>query len=138
MLRVFFFLEPEGRNTAPAIVIAAFWIKEHYGANASMLILPADHNIQDQREFNLKAGHAVSPNNNNHQPPYLVTFGIKPHSTDTNLGYKKFGKFLSKGFVVLRFYEKPGLKNAEKFCMSEKFFGTLVFFVLKLLNFYKK
>ncbi len=128
-----FLLEPEGRNTAPAITIAAFWIKEHYGANASMLILPADHIIQDQREFNLKVGHAVDLNN--HQPPYLVTFGIKPHSPDTNLGYIKSGKSVSKGFKVLRFYEKPGFENAEKFCMSEKFFWNSGIFCFKVAQF---
>jgi mannose-1-phosphate guanylyltransferase len=48
-----FLLEPEGRNTAPAITMAALWIKEHYGNQASMLIMPSDHIIEDQREFEL-------------------------------------------------------------------------------------
>ena len=71
-LNSFFLLEPEGRNTAPAITIAALWIKENYGVDASMLIMPADHIIQDEKEFVLKVSHALELNNT--QPSYLVTF----------------------------------------------------------------
>ncbi len=128
-----FLLEPEGRNTAPAISIAAFWIKENYGPNASMLVLPADHIIQDQREFKLKISHALELNNN--KSPYLVAFGIKPHSPDTSLGYIESGKSLAKGFEVARFYEKPDLKKAEKLFMSEKIFWNSGIFCFKVAQF---
>ena len=75
-LESIFLLEPEGRNTAPAITIAALWIKEHYGQQASMLVMPADHMIQDLKEFVLKVNHALQLIE--HKPSYLVTFGIKP------------------------------------------------------------
>ena len=62
-LNSIFILEPEGRNTAPAICIAAMWIKEYFGENVSMLIMPADHTIQDQKEFVTKVDHALELTN---------------------------------------------------------------------------
>ncbi len=67
-----FLLEPESRNTAPAIAIAALWVKKEFGLNASILVLPADHIIQDQNEFELKVNHALELNDCD--PSYLVTF----------------------------------------------------------------
>jgi mannose-1-phosphate guanylyltransferase len=50
-----------------------------------MLVLPADHIIQDQNEFELKVNHALELNNCD--PSYLVTFGIQPQSPDTGFSY---------------------------------------------------
>jgi mannose-1-phosphate guanylyltransferase/mannose-6-phosphate isomerase len=128
-----FLLEPEGRNTAPAITIAALWIKENYGENASMLIMPADHIIQDLSEFKLKVGYAFELNNQ--EPSYLVTFGIKPFSADTGFGYIESGESVSKGFKVARFYEKPDLSQAEIFFKSKKFFWNSGIFCFKVAQF---
>ena len=50
-LVVNFLLEPEGRNTAPAVALAALWAQQHYGAEAVLLVLPADHLIDNEPEF---------------------------------------------------------------------------------------
>ena len=134
-LESIFLLEPEGRNTAPAITIAALWIKEHYGQHASMLVMPADHMIQDLKEFVLKVNHALQLIE--HKPSYLVTFGIEPQSPDTGLGYIESGKAVVNGFEVVQFYEKPDLKTAEEFLKSQKFFwnsGIFCFNVGQLLD----
>ncbi len=134
-LNSIFLLEPEGRNTAPAITIAALWIKEHYGQQASMLVMPADHIIQDLKEFVLKVNHAVQLTED--KPSYLVTFGIKPNSADTGLGYIESGKAIANGFEVAHFYEKPDLKTAETFIKSQKNFwnsGIFCFNVGQLLD----
>ncbi len=115
-----FLLEPEGRNTAPAITMAALWIKEHYGLNVSMLVMPSDHIIEDQREFELKVYDALELTRCH--PSYLVTFGIKPQSADTGFGYIESGIATGNGFEVARFYEKPDLMTAERFVRSKHFF----------------
>ena len=80
-----FLLEPESKNTAPAISMAALWIKKNYGDNASMLIIPADHLIQNEAEFLEITKNALELNHQ--EPSYLVTFGVKPESADTGFGY---------------------------------------------------
>jgi mannose-1-phosphate guanylyltransferase/mannose-6-phosphate isomerase len=130
-----FLLEPESRNTAPAITIAALWVRKEFGPNASMLILPADHIIRDQNEFELNINQALELNNCD--PSYLVTFGIKPQSPDTGFGYIKSGKSLAQGFKVDHFYEKPDLRKAEDFFKSQNFFwnsGMFCFRVSQILE----
>lgn len=130
-----FLLEPEARNTAPAISMAALWIKRNYGDNASMLILPADHLIQNESELLESIKNAIILN---HQDPsYLVTFGIKIQSADTGFGYIEAGEPLVKGFEVAHFYEKPSLKTAQEFISSKSFFwnaGIFCFKVCQLLE----
>lgn len=132
-LNSIFLLEPEGRNTAPAICMAALWIKEHYGQNVSMLVMPADHIIQDQKEFSLKVNHALELTNN--KSSYLVTFGIKPRSADTGFGYIDAGKPIGQGFEVAHFYEKPDLKTAEEFFQSERLFWNSGIFCFNVGHF---
>ena len=131
-----FLLEPEGRNTAPAITMAALWIKEHYGPHASMLIMPSDHIIEDQREFELKVYDALELTHRD--PSYLVTFGIKPQSADTGFGYIEPGKTIGKGFEVVRFYEKPNLDTAEKFIRSKHFFWNSGIFCFNVGQFFEE
>ena len=129
-----FLLEPEGRNTAPAITMAALWIKEHYGHQASMLIIPSDHIIEDQKEFELKVYDALELTNSD--PSYLVTFGIKPQFADTGFGYIESGKDLGKGFEVVRFFEKPYKEKAEKFIRSKQFFWNSGIFCFNVGQFF--
>ena len=79
-----YLLEPESKNTAPAISMAALWIKKNYGNNASMLVVPADHLIQNESEFLESVKDALELNNQ--ELPYLVTLGIKPEAADTGFG----------------------------------------------------
>ncbi len=80
-------LEPEGRNTAPALTLAALRIYED-NPNAIMLVMPADHVIQDQSAFQ----QAVQTGAELAQEHYLVTFGITPITAETGYGYIKRGK----------------------------------------------
>lgn len=128
-----FLLEPEGRNTAPAITMAALWVKHHYGDNASMLILPADQLIKNEKAFIRGIDDALQLNHENLS--YLVTFGIKPHTPDTGFGYIESGEKLSKGFKVAHFYEKPDLKTAEKYISSGNFYWNSGIFCFKVKQF---
>ena len=72
--RMRFLLEPAGRNTAPAIVLAALYVREHFGADACLLILAADHLINDVDAFVADVARAQELA----QDGWLVTFGIPP------------------------------------------------------------
>jgi len=67
-----FLLEPMGRNTAPAIALAALSVRDNFGENASMLVMPADHLIADLRSFENSVKEAMLLSNQG----YLVTFGF--------------------------------------------------------------
>lgn len=130
-----FLLEPEARNTAPAITMAALWIKKNYGDDASMLILPADHLIQNESEFLEAVKNALVLNYQD--PSFLVTFGIEPQSADTGFGYIESGQALVKGFEVVHFYEKPDLPTAQNFLSTKRFYwnaGIFCFNVSQYLN----
>ena len=129
-----FLLEPESKNTAPAISMAALWIKKNYGDNASMLVVPADHLIQNESEFLESVKDALELNNQ--ELPYLVTFGIKPESADTGFGYIESGKALSKGFEVSHFHEKPDLKTAQNFITSNHFYWNSGIFCFNVKQFF--
>ena len=105
-------LEPAGRNTAPAVAIAALHAMKS-SADAMLLVLAADHLIADQNAFMEavdRASHAAADG-------YLVTFGIQPDAPSTGYGYIKAGmEHVSDGVNrVERFVEKPDLATAEGF-----------------------
>ncbi len=75
-------LEPVGRNTAPAIAAAALHVQEHFGDQAQLLILPADHLIRDEQAF----AAAVAEARGLAAQGYLVTFGITPERAETGFG----------------------------------------------------
>ena len=102
-----FLLEPESKNTAPAISMAALWIKKNFGDNASMLIVPADHLIQNEPEFFESVNNALVLNHQ--EPSYLVTFGVKPESADTGFGYIECGEALIHGFKVKHYETITGI-----------------------------
>ncbi len=103
-------LEPQSRNTAPAILWALSRIPQEKW-DEPVVILPADHLIKNPEAFldNLKTGETLA------KEGMIVTFGIKPDSPNTGFGYIKAGKQLKHGFKVDRFTEKPDLKTAKKF-----------------------
>jgi mannose-1-phosphate guanylyltransferase / mannose-6-phosphate isomerase len=108
-----FLLEPFGRNTAPALALAALHIRARHGADAVMLVLPADHLIQDRAAFASDAGEAVTLA----REGKLVTFGIRPDGPETGFGYIEMGEGIGggPGFHVTRFVEKPSLDLARKY-----------------------
>lgn len=87
-------LEPFGRNTAVAIAVAALHVREYWGDEAQLLILPADHLILDQDAF----AAAVSKARSLAEDGYLATFGIQPDKPETGFGYIEQGPALKEGF----------------------------------------
>jgi len=111
-----FLLEPFGRNTAAAIGMAAFYAVEKYGPDSVLLILPADHLIENQAAFQDASLHAYQWAKKNK----LVTFGIKPTIAETGFGYIKMMQTASKekGYLAERFVEKPHKELAEQYVAS--------------------
>ena len=109
-------LEPVGRNTAPAIALAALnAIKE--GDNPLLLVLAADHVILDQPAFDASVNAAITLA----EQGKLVTFGIVPTQAHTGYGYIKQGELCGKGFCVDQFIEKPALAKAEEYVSSGEY-----------------
>ena len=102
-------LEPEARNTAPAVALAAFSVYERE-PNGLLLVLPSDHLLQDEKAFVAAVQETIALAEEGH----LVTFGITPTSPETGYGYIQQGKLLSQGgYSVTRFIEKPEACKAE-------------------------
>ncbi|WP_330214211.1 mannose-1-phosphate guanylyltransferase/mannose-6-phosphate isomerase [Pseudomonas sp. AM8] len=102
-------LEPVGRNTAPAIALAALQATAQ-GADPLMLVLAADHLIQDVDAFQ----RGVQTATMFAEAGKLVTFGIKPTSPETGYGYLQQGASVGNGgFEVTRFVEKPDVETAQ-------------------------
>ncbi len=111
-----FLLEPFGRNTAPAIAMAALHAEERHGADAVLLLLAADHLINDQAAFAADVAVAESLA----RQGLLVTFGILPAQPETGYGYIEMGEVIGAGpgYRAARFVEKPYLELAEKYVAS--------------------
>lgn len=118
-MRAQFVLEPLGRNTAPAIAAAALALREQYGDDVVMVVMPADHLIQDRGAFLAAVEHGTRLA----QQGYLVTFGIRPTTPETGFGYIEAGDNLDADGAakVRRFVEKPVLKVAEQYLASGNF-----------------
>ena len=121
-------LEPLGRNTAPAIAVAALALAAE--ENALILVLPSDHVIINIDAFEKAVSHAAVAAEAGH----LVTFGILPNSPETGYGYIQSGASLNNAegcFAVNRFVEKPDLKTAEGYLQSGDFFWNSGMFLFK-------
>lgn len=111
-------LEPVGRNTAPAIALAAHSIIDS-GQNPLMLILAADHVIENTQAFH-QAIHEATPLAKQGK---LVTFGIVATGPETGYGYIQRGDSFGKSaFDVRRFVEKPDLATAEEYLASGEYY----------------
>jgi len=106
-------LEPEGRNTAPAIAAAAVWVAAQ-DTDALLLVLPSDHAIRDVPGFHQAIGRAATLATNGR----LVTFGIVPTSPNTGYGYIRRGTpeaATPQAYAVTEFVEKPDEARARMF-----------------------
>jgi mannose-1-phosphate guanylyltransferase len=119
-------LEPCGRNTAPAIALAA-WHELSLGNDPILLVLPADHLITDLESFHERVIQALDLATQNG----LVTLGIVPSHPETGYGYIEKGAAGSSGFKVSRFVEKPDDKTAQRFFDSKQFLWNSGMFVFK-------
>ena len=106
-------LEPAGRNTAPAIALAAFDAVKK-GHDPVMVVLASDHVIKDEKAFH----EALNTADQAAQQDKLVTFGIIPTHPETGYGYIKKGQQAPIGFEVSEFVEKPNLETAEGYVDS--------------------
>lgn len=106
-------VEPEGRNTAPAIALAAALLPE----DAVMLVCPSDHHIADTAAFHgaVDAAAVLAERGR------LVTFGIAPDRPETGYGYIQRGAAIEGGYEVARFVEKPNEALARDFLASGEF-----------------
>jgi len=106
-------LEPFGRNTAAAIAVAALHVQEHFGADAQLLVMPADHLILDESAF----ADAVAKARSLAEAGYLVTFGIQPDRPETGFGYVEGAGVAPAGAAptVSGFVEKPDRSTAGGF-----------------------
>ena len=116
-------LEPVGRNTAPAIALAAFFAED----DPLLLVLAADHVIQDTESFN----RAVSAALPLAESGKLVTFGIVPNEPHTGYGYIKKGEEKGAGFAVEQFVEKPSFELAQDYVSSGEYLWNSGMFLFK-------
>ncbi|MDH5389124.1 MAG: mannose-1-phosphate guanylyltransferase/mannose-6-phosphate isomerase [Gammaproteobacteria bacterium] len=120
-------LEPVGRNTAPAIALAAFnAIQDEQ--DPTLLILPADHDIKDIDGFldAIKLGQSQSDSDN------LVTFGIVPDMPETGYGYINAGDSIADNcFSVAGFVEKPDRATAESYIEQGSYYWNSGMFMFK-------
>lgn len=130
--------EPEARNTAAAIGLAAWKLLHEAGPDAVMAVLPSDHLIPDQKKFAtlLRAGEAAA------LAYGLVTFGIRPTCPETGYGYICAGESLNHGaHSVEKFVEKPDLETAKSYLADSRYLwnsGMFVFRVGALIEQYRQ
>jgi len=119
-------LEPAGRNTAPAVALAALKAQE-IDAGAILIVAPADHVIRDSREFQTAANAAVIEA----QKGRLVTFGIVPNAAETGYGYIRRADGEGPTYPVAQFIEKPPLDLATQFVASGDYYWNSGMFVFQ-------
>ncbi|HEY9133975.1 MAG TPA: mannose-1-phosphate guanylyltransferase/mannose-6-phosphate isomerase [Dyella sp.] len=118
-------LEPIGRNTAPAIAIAALEAMRQ-GEDALLLVLPSDHVVQNEAAFHAAVRAALPVASEGK----LVTFGIVPNSPETGYGYIKAVSGTGVR-AVERFVEKPDLETARTYVSSGEYYWNSGMFLFK-------
>lgn len=116
--RVSYLLEPKGRNTAPAIALAALAVAQQHGRDAVMLVLAADHLIPDTSAFVANALQAAR----HAQQGQLVVFGIQPTGPETGFGYIEVAKVGGEAQPAIQFVEKPNLPTAQEYLATGRYY----------------
>ena len=120
-------LEPTGRNTAPAVAVAALHVMREDPA-ALLLVQPSDHVIGDVAAFHAAVAEAVAIADQG----YLVTFGVPPTEPSSGYGYIEAGERIAgSAFRILRFVEKPSLEKARSFLAQGGFYWNSGMFVFR-------
>jgi len=122
-------LEPFGRNTAPALTLAALWAQGQ-GDDPVMVVMPADHVILDGVVFRATVARAAALA----EAGFAVTFGITPDCPETGYGYIQQGKQLdgdSGAFKLARFVEKPNRETAQTYLDAGDFLWNSGLFVMR-------
>ncbi|HEY4365973.1 MAG TPA: mannose-1-phosphate guanylyltransferase/mannose-6-phosphate isomerase [Steroidobacteraceae bacterium] len=126
-------LEPVGRNTAPAIAVAAMAAVAGGAGNsktqddAVLLILPADHVIKNVAAFRA----AVAVGRTAAEQGKVVTFGVVPHRPETGYGYIRRASGDGPAFAIAEFVEKPDLATATKYVESKEYFWNSGMFMCR-------
>ena len=121
-------LEPFGRNTAPAIALAALAaLQTSGGDDPVLLVLPADHVIRDVAAFQMATVAALTAA----EEGRLVTFGVVPHAPETGYGYIKRGDSLGPVYRIAQFVEKPNAERAAQFVASSEYYWNSGMFVFR-------
>jgi mannose-1-phosphate guanylyltransferase/mannose-6-phosphate isomerase len=124
-------LEPQGRNTAPAVALAALQAVST-DPEALLLVLPADHLIQDVDAFVAAVGKAVPMARQGR----MMTFGVVPTVAETGYGYIKCGAALEESLYELeRFVEKPDTATAQAYLDSGNYLWNSGMFLLQAATF---
>jgi mannose-1-phosphate guanylyltransferase/mannose-6-phosphate isomerase len=124
--------EPEGRNTAPAILLGA-WIVHSIDPDAVLLTAPSDHVILDNSAFSKALDRTLEAASGG----MIVTYGIKPTRPETGYGYIKAYHGQDEVLEVERFEEKPDLEKAKRFLKDGNYFwnsGIFMFSVGKIIE----
>jgi mannose-1-phosphate guanylyltransferase / mannose-6-phosphate isomerase len=121
-------LEPIGRNTAPALTLAALQATDN-SEDPILVVTPADQTVHDQANFTKSLHHAIEVASKGS----VVVLGITPTKPDTGFGYikKDTSEDEHHAFTVLNFMEKPDLATAEKYVDSGEYFWNGGIFVLR-------
>jgi mannose-1-phosphate guanylyltransferase/mannose-6-phosphate isomerase len=119
-------LEPAGRNTAPAVALAAFKAQQ-LDPDATIVVAPADHVIRMLRVFQTAAETAAALA----EEGKLVTFGIVAHAPETGYGYIRRSEGAGPAYPVAQFIEKPPLDMATQFVASGDYYWNSGMFVFK-------
>ncbi|HXO65181.1 MAG TPA: mannose-1-phosphate guanylyltransferase/mannose-6-phosphate isomerase [Steroidobacteraceae bacterium] len=132
-------LEPFGRNTAPAIALAALASLKGLGADANavdpvLIVLPADHVIRDVAAFQraLHTGLAAAEHG------LLVTFGVVPTAAETGYGYIQRGAANGAAFRIARFVEKPDAQAARGYVDSGDYYWNSGMFLFRARRYLKE
>lgn len=126
-------LEPEGRNTAPAVALAAN-IAARTDDDALLLVLPSDHVISQQGVFLDAVSEALQWAKSDN----LVTFGIVPSHAETGYGYIRRGEPMADSFRVDQFVEKPDQARAAEFVQAGDYYWNSGMFVFKAGTYLKE
>lgn len=122
-------LEAVGRNTAPALTLAAL-VSRRNGDDDVMLVMPADHVIKDAKAFADAVARGVALAS----AASIVTFGIVPSRAETGYGYIKAGTVIAgddRAFKVDRFVEKPDAETAATYLKSGGYYWNSGIFMMK-------
>jgi mannose-1-phosphate guanylyltransferase/mannose-6-phosphate isomerase len=120
-------LEPEGRNTAPALTLAALYLTSRE-SDTLMAVMPADHVISDRQEFVTTVEKGIGPA----QQGSLVTFGVVPNTPETGYGYiKRNGELVADVYAVDSFVEKPDQATAEQYVSAGDYYWNSGIFLMR-------
>ena len=129
-------IEPEGRNTAPCILLACLYIKEIY-KDATVAVVPSDHAIKNTDEFCniLQVANSYVENENRDA---IVTIGITPNRPETGYGYIKLKDKDGQVIKVDKFVEKPNLEKAKEYLEAGEYLWNAGMFIFDINSMLKE